>query len=136
MPRRAVEMTSGVVPPLQNQIRRILAPPKNRLFQQLQPESDIRRFDNNRPFGTLQCRWWESSTTSDSDIRDRQNNIANWHTAVPVARAVDIREDRDPGVSRTAQARDIPAEPRGSLIFRGYLLYTFDTYCIRLVLLG
>jgi hypothetical protein len=42
----------------------------------------------------------------------------------------------DPGVSRTVQARDIPAEPRGSLNSRGYLLYILDTYCIRLVLLG
>jgi len=45
--RRAVEMASGVVPPLQNQIRRILAPPNSRLFQQPQPSGDIRRHFGN-----------------------------------------------------------------------------------------
>ncbi len=38
---RAVEMASGVVPPLQNQIRRILALPNSRLFQQPQLKADL-----------------------------------------------------------------------------------------------
>ncbi len=36
-----VEMASGVVPPLQNQIRRILALPNSRLFQQPRLQADI-----------------------------------------------------------------------------------------------
>ncbi len=40
-----------------------------------------------------------------------------------------------PGAGLTLRLKcPFPAGPRGPLSFRGYLLYIFDTYCIRLVL--
>ncbi len=51
-----------------------------------------------------------------------------------VAKSRPRDEAREPGHSRTAQARDIRAGPRASLNSWGYLLYILDTYCIRLVL--